>query len=63
MEFKLTEVEEARVKEFENALMQIYGETGVIKFIFTPASGLGYGIEIHSVKANITKDITDYESW
>jgi hypothetical protein len=63
MEFKLTEVEEARVKEFENALVQIYGETGVIKFIFTPASGLGYGIEIHSVKANITKDITDYESW
>ena len=63
MEFKLTEVEEARVKEFENALIQIYGETGVIKFIFTPASGLGYGIEIHSVKANTTKDITDYESW
>jgi hypothetical protein len=63
MEFKLTEVEEARVKEFENALVQIYGETGVIKYIFTPASGLGYGIEIHSVKANTTKDITDYESW
>ena len=63
MEFKLTEIEEARVKEFEAALTQIYGETGVIKFIFTPASGLGYGIEIHSVKANITKDITDYESW
>ena len=35
MEFKLTEVEEARVKEFENALIQIYGETGVIKYIFT----------------------------
>jgi hypothetical protein len=63
MEFKLTEVEEARVKEFENALVQIYGETGVIKYIFTPASGLGYAIEIHSVKANTTKDITDYESW
>ena len=63
MEFKLTEVEIQRAKEFENALIQIYGETGVIKYIFTPASGLGYGIEIHSVKANITKDITDYESW
>jgi len=63
MEFKLTEVEEARVKEFETALMQIYGEVGIIKYIFTPATGLGYGIEIHSEKANITKDITDYESW
>ncbi len=63
MEFKLTEVEIQRAKEFENALIQIYGETGAIKYIFTPASGLGYGIEIHSVKANITKDITDYESW
>ena len=63
MEFKLTEVENKRVEEFENALVQIYGETGVIKYIFTPASGLGYGVEIHSEKANITKDITDYESW
>jgi hypothetical protein len=63
MEFKLTEVEIQRAKEFENALIQIYGETGVIKYIFTPASGLGYGVDIHSEKANITKDITDYESW
>jgi hypothetical protein len=63
MEFKLTEVEIQRAKEFETALVQIYGETGVIKYIFTPATGLGYGIEIHSVKANITKDITDYDSW
>jgi hypothetical protein len=63
MEFKLTEVENKRVEEFENALVQIYGETGVIKYIFTPATGLGYGVEIHSEKANITKDITDYESW
>ena len=63
MEFKLTEVEIQRAKEFENALIQIYGETGVIKYIFTPATGLGYGVEIHSEKANITKDITDYESW
>ena len=63
MEFKLTEVENQRAKEFENALIQIYGETGVIKYIFTPASGLGYGVDIHSEKANITKDITDYESW
>jgi len=63
MEFKLTEVETQRAKEFENALIQIYGDTGVIKYIFTPASGLGYGVDIHSEKANITKDITDYESW
>jgi len=63
MEFKLTEVEIQRAKEFENALIQIYGETGTIKYIFTPASGLGYGVDIHSEKANITKDITDYESW
>ncbi len=63
MEFKLTEVEIQRAKEFENALIQIYGETGVIKYIFTPASGLGYGVDIHSEKANITKDITDYDSW
>jgi len=63
MEFKLTEVEIQRAEEFENALVQIYGETGVIKYIFTPATGLGYGVEIHSEKANITKDITDYESW
>jgi hypothetical protein len=63
MEFKLTEVEIQRAKEFENALIQIYGETGTIKYIFTPTSGLGYGVDIHSEKANITKDITDYESW
>jgi len=63
MEFKLNEVENKRAEEFENALVQIYGETGVIKYIFTPATGLGYGVEIHSEKANITKDITDYESW
>ena len=63
MEFKLTEVEIQRAKEFENALIQIYGETGTIKYIFTPASGLGYGVDIHSEKANITKDITDYDSW
>ena len=63
MEFKLNEVEKKRAEEFENALIQIYGETGVIKYIFTPASGLGYGVDIHSEKANITKDITDYESW
>jgi hypothetical protein len=63
MEFKLTEIEEQRVKEFEAALKEIYGDTGTLKFIFTPASGLGYGVEIHSEKANITKDITDYESW
>jgi hypothetical protein len=63
MEFKLTEVEIQRAKEFEKALIQIYGETGTIKYIFTPASGLGHGIEIHSERANITKDITDYESW
>lgn len=63
MEFKLNEVENKRAEEFENALVQIYGETGVIKYIFTPASGLGYGVDIHSEKANITKDITDYDSW
>lgn len=63
MEFKLTEIEEQRVKEFESALKEIYGETGIIKFIFSPVSGIGVGVEIHSEKANITKDITDYESW
>ena len=63
MEFKLTEVENKRAEDFCNALKEVYGEVGTIKYIFTPASGLGYGVDIHSEKANITKDITDYESW
>ena len=62
MEFKLSEKEEERVKEFEAALLQIYGETGPLKFIFTPIPGLGYAVEVRSEKANVTKDITDYES-
>ena len=63
MEFKLTEVEIKRAEDFCNALKEVYGEVGTIKYIFTPASGLGYGVDIHSEKANITKDITDYERW
>jgi hypothetical protein len=63
MEFKLSEIEEARVKEFETALIQIYGEVGTIDYIFRPADGLGVSVFLHSHKADTTKDITDYESW
>lgn len=63
MEFKLTEIEEARVEEFKKALIEIYGETGEIDYIFRPANGIGVGVFLHSHKAGTTKEITDYESW
>lgn len=63
MEFKLTELEEKRAEQFKEAVKEVYGEYGTFKYIFTPANGIGVGVEIHSERANITKDITDYDSW
>lgn len=61
--FVLNEVEEQRAEQFKEAVKEVYGEYGKFQYIFSPGSGIGYGVEIHSEKANTTKDITDYESW
>lgn len=63
MEFRLSEIEEQRAEAFTAAIKEIYGEVGTIKYIFSPAGGIGVGVEIYSEKLDVTKDITDYESW
>lgn len=60
--FSLNEVEQKRYEEFCEDVKKLYGECGIFKFTFTP-TGIGDGIDVYSVLAKTSRDITDYDSW
>lgn len=62
MKFELTEKEEKRCRKFQDKIKEKYGQYGEFRFIFTP-TGIGCAIEIHSILADKTKNITDYKNW
>ena len=61
-EFSLNEKEEKKLKKWQNAIKEIYGEYGSYSFTFTP-TGIGTGISVYSKLVDKELDITDLDSW
>ena len=70
MEFKLTETESLRAKDFKEKhgkSCKTYNKFGfpsgpLYSYIFTP-NGIGTGVEIKCTRCEEIKDITDIDSW
>ena len=60
--FELNEKEETEIKEWQDAIKNVYGEYGLFDFTFTP-NGIGVGIRVYSHAAKVEKDFTDIDSW
>jgi len=60
--FELNEKEETEIKEWQDAIKQVYGEYGLFDYTFTP-NGIGVGIRVYSHVAKVEKDFTDVDSW
>lgn len=59
----LNEVEEESLERWKKAISEIYeGDPGNITFTVT-IGAIGVKVIAHSDKVNVTKDITDYDSW
>lgn len=61
--FTISDKEEAKLKEWQNAIKTVYGEYGDYLYTFDPNNGIGVAISVYSKLANKTIDITDIDSW
>lgn len=64
MKFELNEVERARVKEWQKALVVIYGEElgGWYEYTFIP-NGVGTVVKVKHNPSGHEIDVTDVDSW
>ena len=60
--FQLNEVEQKRLKEFQEKVKKKKKKYGLYTFSFTP-TGIGYAVEVMSHETLETINITDYDSW
>ena len=60
--FELSDKQQARFDEWKAAIKKIYGEHGHFRWTISP-TGIGIGIEVYSVLAGATLDLTDVDSW
>jgi hypothetical protein len=62
MDFKLSESQISRLKQWQDKIKEIFGEYGLYDYIFTP-NGIGSSVR---VKSHITKteiDLTEIDKW
>lgn len=62
MTFSLNEVEEKRLKEWQEKIKDLYGEYGTYTFSFTP-TGIGNAIVVKSHLTGLELDVTDLDCW
>lgn len=63
MEFKLNEKELETLEHLKESVIILFGKLGNITYSFQTNSGIGQKAIVIFEDYNITKDITDYESW
>jgi hypothetical protein len=61
-EFKLDESQEARLKEWQNKIKDLFGEYGQYDYTFSPC-GIGTGVEVFSHLTKTKLDLSDVEKW
>jgi len=62
MKFELNEKEVQNLEELKSAVKLIHDDTGTITYSFVEGA-IGTTVKVTFEKHNITKDITDYNSW
>lgn len=60
--FKLTERQEAELKEWQEKINDLFGEYGHYDYIFTPV-GMGIGVKVKSHLTKTIIDISHEEDW
>lgn len=62
MKFELDKKQKEKLKKWQDAIKEIYGEYGHFEYRFRP-SGIGDGVRVYSDLAKTEIDLTDVESW
>jgi len=62
MIFSLSEVEEKKLKEWQEKIKDLYGEYGTYTYSFTP-TGIGNVIVVKRHLTGLELDITDVDNW
>lgn len=62
MEFKISAEQEKKLKKWQNAIKEIYGEYGNFEFRFRP-TGIDDAITVWSDLAKTSIDLTDVSKW
>lgn len=62
MGFHIGMSQHKKLKEWQEAIKQVFGEYGFYKYIFTP-DGIGCGVEVYSELAKRTLDLTEVENY
>ena len=60
--FELNETQEKKLKKWQEAIKEVFGEYGLFDYIFTP-NGIGDGVKVYSHLAKKSIDLTDIDSW
>lgn len=62
MKFELDEEQMKKLKEWQEAIKNVFGEYGEYEFTFKP-TGIGDCVKVYSFLAKTTLDLTDVEKW
>tara|TARA_R110000772_G_scaffold5691_2_gene20351 strand:- start:8864 stop:9052 length:189 start_codon:yes stop_codon:yes gene_type:complete len=62
MKFELNEKQLKKLKKWQNAIKEVFGEYGNFEYRFTPC-GIGDGVAVWSELAQKEIDLTDVDSW
>lgn len=61
--FELTKTQEAKLKEWKEAIKKVYGSYGTYEFRFSHAGGIGLSVSVYSNLAKTVLDLTEVETW
>jgi hypothetical protein len=62
MKFEMSETQQLKLEEWQEAIGKVYGKKGDFEFTFKP-NGMGYSISVYSELANFELDLNENENW
>ena len=62
MIFEMSETQQTKLEEWQEAIAKVYGKKGSYEFTFRP-NGIGYTITVYSELADFELDLTEIENW
>jgi hypothetical protein len=62
MKFEMSETQQLKLEEWQEAIGKVYGRKGDFEFTFKP-NGMGYSISVYSELANFELDLNENENW